>query len=287
MDEKLLIVLAGPTASGKTTQAIKLACQLKAEIISADSRQIYKEMHIGTAVPSKDELAAVPHHFIQSHSIHSYYNASMYELEVMEKLQQLFKKYNQVIITGGSGMYIDAVCNGIDDLPTIDTDVRQMLLEQFKNQGIVHLQKLLKEFDPIFYQTVDINNHSRLLKALEVYYMTGKPYSSFLTREKKCRPFTIQKKAILWEREDLYQRINQRVDMMMENGLLEEARSLYQFKDCVALKTVGYRELFDYFEGKTNLDQAISLIKQNTRHYAKRQMTWFMKDKSYEWVSGE
>jgi len=283
MANKTLIVITGPTASGKTEAAIRAAKKLDTEIISADSRQIYKEMKIGTAVPSPAELAAVPHHFIGELSIHDYYNASMFEQAVLQRLKNLFEKHNTVIMAGGSGLYINAVCHGIDDLPTIDHDLRKSLIAEHEKHGIEYLRRKLKSLDPAYYNKVDLNNAKRLLKAIEISLMTGKPYSQQLTQPRRERPFNIIKTGLLTEREELYQRINIRVDQMIENGLLEEARELHPYKDNNALNTVGYRELFSYFEGDIPMTEAIRLIKRNTRRYARRQMTWFKKDQDIKW----
>lgn len=282
---KTLIVICGPTGVGKTDLAIDVAQELKTEIISADSRQIYKEMTIGTAVPGHEQLKMAPHHFIQNKTIHEYYNASNYEFEVIALLGKLFKKYNQVILVGGSGLYIDAVCYGIDDLPTIDAEIRENLINRFDNEGIESLRKELKVIDPEYYNKVDLKNPKRILKALEVYLMTGKPYSSFLKMQKKTRNFSILKIGLNMDRNKLYSRINERVDKMFIEGLEAEAKNLYQYKNNIALKTVGYRELFEYFENKTDLKTTIDLIKRNTRHYARKQITWFNKYKDLTWFS--
>lgn len=280
---KILITLVGPTASGKTELGIKLAEKLKTEIISADSRQIYKELQIGTAPPTTEQLERVAHHFIGNKSIYNYFNASMFELEVLSLLPTLFAQFDNVLMVGGSGMYIDAVCSGIDDIPTVDPVIRAKLQEQYKKEGIESLRIQLKILDPEYYNMVDLRNPNRILKGLEISIMTGKPYSSFLTRTKKTRDFSIVKIGINRDRDNLYKRINQRVDQMMDQGFLEEARNLYSNRELNALNTVGYKELFSYLDGKITLDTAIELIKRNTRRFAKRQITWFQRDSEITW----
>jgi tRNA dimethylallyltransferase len=283
LKKKTLIVLTGPTAIGKTSIAIELALKLKTEIISCDSRQIYRELNIGVAKPSEHDLSIVKHHFIGTQSIFDYYNASMFEFAVLDLLDELFKKNDAVIMSGGSGLYIDAVCKGIDDLPTIDHEVRKNILDRYANEGIEPLRQELLKIDPQFCQTADIINPKRIFKALEVFYMTGKPYSFFLTRSVKERNFNIVKIALNRDRQELYDIIDKRVDKMIEAGLENEARQLYPNKSLNALNTVGYKELFDYFDGKHSLEFAIELIKRNSRRYAKRQLTWFNRDKDYQW----
>ena len=278
-----LIVLLGPTATGKTKMAIELARYFDTEIISADSRQFYREMKIGTAAPTDRELSTVKHHFIGSLSIKDYYNASMFEEEVLRLLPDLFAKNHLVLMAGGSGLYIDAVCTGIDELPTIDPEIRKEFQQLYQAEGIEGLRRSLKMVDPGSYERIDLRNPNRILKALEVSRMTGKPYSTFLTSGKKERPFEILKIGLNLPREELYNRINQRVDKMVHNGLVEEARDLYKYKELNALNTVGYKELFSHFEGEISLDKAIELIKRNTRRFAKRQLTWFQRDKNIQW----
>ncbi len=280
---KELIVIAGPTAVGKTALSIAIAKNLNTEIISADSRQIFKELKIGTAVPSPDELAEVKHHFIQSISIHDYYNASKYEDDVNLLLDELFLKYDRVILSGGSGLYIDAVCKGIDNLPAIDPIVRAKIQQQFDNDGIESLLEDLLKLDPDSFNKIDLDNPKRVQKALEISVITGKPYSSFLTSPEKKRSYTIKKIALDMQREELYNRINSRVLKMMENGLLEEAGELYPLRKINALNTVGYKELFEFFDKKTNLDDAVNKIQSNTRKYARKQLTWFRKDDKTKW----
>ncbi|MBE9467265.1 MAG: tRNA (adenosine(37)-N6)-dimethylallyltransferase MiaA [Bacteroidetes bacterium] len=282
---KNLIVILGPTGIGKTDLSIDIAKELNTCIISSDSRQIYKELKIGTAVPSDEQLKKVKHYFIANKSICDYYNASQFEFEVIDLLNELFKTSNNVLMVGGSGMYIDAVCNGIDDLPTIDDEVRRNLASRLHNEGIDSLRTELHKIDPDYYLTADVKNPKRILKALEVFIMTGKPYSSFLTKNKKKRDFNIIKIGLNIDRQKLYERINLRVDIMIENGLEDEAREFYKDKNLNALNTVGYKELFEYFDNKITLDKAIELIKRNSRHYAKRQLSWFNRDKSIKWFN--
>ena len=283
MQKKSLIVIAGPTAVGKSHIAVELAKHLETEIISCDSRQIYKELSIGTAVPDFSELAGIRHHFLQNKSIHRYYNASMFENEVLELLDDLFTTKNVVIMAGGSGMYIDAVCKGIDDLPSVDDEIRNQLQNQYQNEGIESLRTMLKKLDPDYYKTVDLKNTKRILKALEVSLMTGKAYSSFLTNLKKERSFEMIKTGLNIQREVLYERINTRVDRMIQQGLVDEAKRYFEFRNLNALNTVGYKEIFMYLEGSLTLDEAIDLIKRNTRKYARRQLTWFRKYNDIKW----
>jgi len=278
-----LIVLVGPTAIGKTQLCLDIAQRLDTEIVSADSRQIFKEMKTGTAAPAPKQLRRVVHHFVGSHSIFEYYTAGMFEMEALERLQEIFRRKKQVLMTGGSGLYISAVCHGIDALPKVDPDVRKNLLNQYEQEGLQGMRQRLKMLDPKSYEQIDLMNPKRILKALEITLTTGKPYSAFLTRQKKHRPFRILKIGLNRQREELYRRINQRVDQMLEEGLLEEARQLYPYKHLNALNTVGYKELFSYFHGDISLQEATRLIKRNTRRYAKRQLTWFSKDPEIQW----
>ena len=281
---KHLIIITGPTASGKTDLAVNLAEHFSTEIVSADSRQIFKEMRIGTAVPDDEVLQRVPHHFIQTRSVRDYYNAFMYETEVIDLLDRnLFAKYDTVVMCGGSMMYVDAVCNGIDLIPDPDMEVRDNLWQRFENEGIEPLRQQLLQLDPEYYKICDLNNHKRIIKALEVSIQTGKPYSSFRTGNKKQRDFQIVKIGLNLPREILHNRINQRVDKMIGEGLVEEARSLYPLRSLNSLNTVGYREMFDYFDNKTDLDTAVELIKRNTRRYARKQISWFNGDKDLTW----
>lgn len=284
---KELIVISGPTAVGKTSLAINLANEINTEIISADSRQFYKELNIGVARPSQKELNSIKHHFIGHISIQDNYNAGEYEAEAIEKINSLFQKYDKLVITGGSGMYIDAITKGMDNLPNVDKSIREELNELFKDNGITPLQEELMEKDIEYYNIVDKQNHIRLIRALEIIRQTGKTFTSFRTNPKKKRDFKIKKFVLIRDREELIQRINQRVDIMVEEGLIEEARELYPFRDLNALNTVGYKELFKYFDSKISLEEAIEEIKINTRKYAKRQVTWFRKDKDYTWLSAD
>lgn len=285
--ENTLLILLGPTGVGKTDMSIDLGQITGAEIISADSRQFYREMRIGTAVPSDEQLKKVRHHFIQFLSVDQYYSASIYERDVLQLLPELFSKNRIVIMTGGSGMYIDAVCKGIDDIPDVDQAVRDKYNRMYAENGIVELRVALKILDPVHYSKVDLRNHKRIIRALEICESTGKPYSSFLNKEKAKRDFRIRTIGLNRPREELYRRINLRVDTMIGNGLEEEARLLYLKRHLNALNTVGYREFFDYFEGLTTKSKAIDLIKRNTRHYAKRQLTWWSKDESIKWFDAE
>ena len=279
----VLIVISGPTAVGKTDTGIKLAKVLNSEIISADSRQFYKELQIGTAVPLHEEMQGIKHHFIGNLSIHDYYNVSKFEIEVLELLKQLFKKNEYAILLGGSGFYINAVCKGIDELPDADESVRDKLNFEFSKNGIEYLQNKLKRLDPEFYTIVDKSNHKRLMRAIEVCVTTGKTYSSLRVNKITLRDFDIIKIGLNRDRPELFDRINNRVDIMINKGLVEEARSLFPFRKLNALNTVGYKELFEYFENKVSLEQTITNIKTNTRRYAKRQLTWFKKDESIKW----
>ncbi len=284
MTGKTLVVIGGPTAVGKTAIAITLAKQFNTEIISADSRQFYREMNIGTAKPSLEELQAVKHHFINNLSIHDYYNAFMFEQEVLQFLEKYFLSHDLAFMVGGSGLYIEAVCNGLDDLPTIQSEIRTKLLQKYKENGIERIRFELKQIDPDYYLQVDLKNPKRILHALEIFYQTGKKYSQLRQEQKRIRPFNIIKIVLNQEREILYEQINKRVDIMIENGLFEEAKSLFPYKQLLPLQTVGYRELFDFFESKFDEEEAIRLIKRNTRHYARRQISWFKRDSENQWV---
>jgi len=278
MSNKRLIVIIGPTAAGKTDYAISTALRLGSPVISCDSRQIYKELQIGTAPPSPDQLAMVRHYFIFSHSIHDYYTAGKYEVEALALLDELFQNHDDLVMVGGSGLYVDAVCKGIDDFPPADEELRNNLMIRLKNEGIGSLRAELRLLDKESYDTIDLANPQRVVRALEVTLMTGRKFSSFKNYTEKRRNFIIEKILIDRPREELYERINHRVDIMMEAGLLDEVKGLYQFRDRPALKTVGYSELFEYLDGKCSLDEAVELIKRNTRRYAKRQMTWWRRD---------
>ena len=283
---KKLLVIYGPTAVGKTSLAIQLALQYKTEIISADSRQFFKEMKIGTAVPEQEELDAVNHHFIQHKSVHDNYNVGLFEKEAISKIEQLFKYHNTLIMVGGSGLYIDAVCKGLDTFPDIDETLRTKLRQKFEVYGIQWLQDEVKKIDPTFYASSDVNNHQRLLRCLEVCKQSGQIFSSFKNKKNKTRTFEVEYISIKMDREKLYQRINDRVDLMMEKGLLQEVESLIKFQDLNALKTVGYSELFQYLNNDISLERAIELIKQNSRRYAKRQMTW-LKRYPINWMKNQ
>ena len=285
MNTNRLLVIYGPTAIGKTRLAIKLALQHNTEIISADSRQFFKEMNIGTAVPEKEELDAVKHHFIQHKSILDNYNVGLFEKEAIAKIEELFKCYNTLIMVGGSGLYIDAVCKGLDTFPEIDKTLRYELRQKFEELGLQWLQKEVKKVDPIFYESADVHNHQRLLRCLEVCLQSGQKFSSLKNKQNKTRPFDVEYISIKMDREKLYQRINYRVDVMMEKGLLKEVENLIKYQKLNALKTVGYTELFQYFNNEITLDKAIELIKQNSRRYAKRQLTW-SKRYPIKWIDG-
>jgi tRNA dimethylallyltransferase len=278
-----LITIVGPTAIGKTALSIHLAKAFNADIISCDSRQFYKEMTLGTAVPNADELAAATHHFIQNRSIFEDYNVGTFERDVLSKLNELFLKNPVQIMVGGSGLYVDAVLNGLDYFPEVDANIRKQLTAQLENEGIATLQKKLKELDLETYNTIAIENPHRLMRALEICIGSGIPYSTFKNKPKAPRLFNSIKIGLTADREIIYDRINQRVDKMIDNGLLEEANKLYINKNLNALQTVGYRELFSYFDGTFTKDFAISEIKKNTRRFAKRQITWFKKDPETLW----
>ncbi len=278
-----LIVIAGPTASGKTAAAIEMAKRLDTVILSADSRQFYKEMRIGTAVPSPQELREVKHYFIQHISILNDYDVADYERDAIKLLDRLFKEHDHVVMAGGSGLFIDAVCKGIDPMPDVSEAVRQKVNELYHTGGLEALQAEVRQLDPEYWALVDQKNPRRLQRALEICYQTGQTFSSFRNRKPKERPFNIVKYALLRDKTELYNRINHRVEVMLSEGLVDEARNLYPYRSRNALNTVGYKELFDYFDGKCNLMEAVEQIKLNTRHYAKRQMTWFRKDGSYLW----
>ena len=277
------MVITGPTAVGKTSVSIETALHYATEIVSCDSRQMYREMRIGTAVPDAEQLASVPHHFIGNLSVTDYYNISKFEVEALTLLDRLFKKHRVVILTGGSGLYLDALCHGIDDFPAVDSSVREQVEELFCQEGIEGLREHLRELDPTQFGQMDNRNKQRLMKALEVCLQTGMPYSSFLSKTRKARTFDVIRIGLETDRKELYQTINHRVDLMIRDGLLAEAEALYPHRRLNALKTVGYREIFDFMDGKTSLEEAIELIKRNTRHYAKRQLTWFRRSPQMKW----
>ena len=276
--DKTLIVITGPTGIGKTDTAINVARHLGTEIISADSRQIYQGIPIGTACPTAEELAAVKHHFINILNLDEYYSAAQYESDVLELLPKLFERHDCVVMCGGSMMYVDAVCNGIDDIPTVSDDVRNEAYSILETEGLEEVARRVKEVDPEYYEIADKQNAKRLVHALEIYMQSGKPFSSFRTGAKKERPFRILKYSLEMPREELFARINSRVDKMMEQGLEEEARSVYHLRHLNSLNTVGYKEMFAYFDGTMDFITARERIKKNTRVYAKKQMTWYAKD---------
>jgi tRNA dimethylallyltransferase len=284
LSENTLIIILGPTASGKTDLAIKAAKWLDTEIISADSRQFYRELMIGTAKPSPVQLSEVKHHLIGHISIKDKYNISRFEQDAIRLLNVLFLKHDTVIMCGGSGLYIDAICYGIDDQPENDPAIRHLLKEEYKSQGIHYLQTEILRLDPDYHRQVDLSNPNRLMRALEVCLITGKPYSSYRKGHRKQRDFNIVKFGIDLPREELVKRINERTDNMMSRGLLEEAKEFYPFRHLNALNTVGYKELFEFIDEKCSLEEAVEKIKINTRRYAKRQMTWFRKDPGIKWI---
>lgn len=284
MSDKYLIVIAGPTASGKTATAIEVARHFDTEIVSADSRQFYREMSIGTAAPTPEELAQVSHHLIHNKSIFDSYNVADYEKEALSHLNEIFKSKKYAVLTGGSGLFIDAVCNGIDAIPDIDPAIRTEIETKLKEHGITSLQEELKQVDPEYFSIVDKDNPRRLQRAIEVYRQTGRTFTSYRTGNKAVRDFKVIKTALLWERQELCRRIDIRVDKMMEEGLLAEAAKLYEINPKPqSLNTVGYVELFDFFAGRCTLDEAVNAIKIHTRQYAKRQMTWLRKNNDYQW----
>ena len=280
---KTLIVITGPTAVGKTALCLDIAQHFGIPIINADSRQIYKELKIGTASPTSEQLQLVPHYFVGSLSLTDYYSASLFEQQVLEILSRQFCSHDFALMAGGSMMYIDAVCDGIDDIPTVDDVTRETLKRRLAEEGLEALVEQLKELDPEYYEIVDRQNPRRVVHGLEICLMTGKTYTSFRKREKKERPFRIVKIGLNRPREELYDRINQRVDQMMQQGLLDEAKALYPMRQMNALNTVGYKELFDYLDGRWPLEEAVERIKGNTRRYARKQLTWYKKDPQIRW----
>ena len=283
MKNKHLISIVGTTAIGKTALSIQLAHYFSAPIISSDSRQFFKEMEIGTAVPSEGELNAATHYFIQNRSIHDDYNVGQFERDALKQLEELFVDNDIVIMVGGSGLYVDAILNGLDYFPDVNPDIRKQLNSELADKGLVSLQEKLKELDLDSYKSISIDNPHRIMRALEICIGTGKPYSYFKNKPKAPRNFTPIKIGLNADRNLMYERINIRVDIMLENGLLDEVKSLYQYKELNALQTVGYRELFSYLDGDFDLEFAVSEIKKNTRRFAKRQVTWFKKDKEIKW----
>ena len=280
---KTLIVITGPTAVGKTDLCMEIAGRFDIPIINADSRQLFRELRIGTASPTPEQLAKVRHYFVGTLNIGDYYSASMYEQDVMTLLGQLFKTSDYALLSGGSMMYIDAVCNGIDDIPTVDEKTRTLMKRRLAEEGLEKLVEELRRIDPEHYEVVDRQNPRRVVHALEICHMTGQTYTSFRKAEKKQRPFEIIKIGLNREREELYNRINRRVDSMMEQGLLKEAEEMLPYRQANALNTVGYKELFSYFDGIWELDEAIERIKGNTRRYARKQLTWFKRDQQMKW----
>ncbi len=279
--DSTLVVITGPTAVGKTALTIELARHYHTPVINADSRQIYRELRIGTAAPSEEQLQQAKHYFVGNKSIHDYYNASMYEQDVLKVLKKEPSETN--ILSGGSMMYIDAVCNGIDDIPTVRDDIREEMKRRYEEEGLEALCEDLRRLDPEHYAIVDRQNYRRVIHALEICYQTGRTYTSFRTQSKKERPFRIVKIGLNRDRDELYNRINARVDTMMEQGLLHEAESLYDQRQLNALNTVGYKEMFDYMDGRWSLDEAVERMKGNTRRYARKQLTWFKRDEEIRW----
>ena len=282
-----LVILLGPTGVGKTELSLRVAEHFGSPIISSDSRQLYKDLPIGTAAPTVEQMARVRHYMVGTLSLTDYYSASSFEEDVMSLLRELHQTHPTVVMTGGSMMYIDAVCNGIDELPTVSDEVRKLMIERYKNEGLESLCNELKRLDPIHYEQVDLKNHKRVIHALEICYMTGKPYSELRTHSNKQRPFRILKIGLTRDREELYERINRRVEQMISEGLESEARSVYPHREFNSLNTVGYKEMFAYISGEWSLEKAIEKIKRNTRVYSRKQMTWFKRDPQITWFSPE
>lgn len=281
--QNTLIVVVGPTGIGKTKVAIELANYFNTDIISADSRQVFKEISIGTAAPTSEELAQAKHHLIAHKSLEDYYSSWEFEQDVLVLSNNLFPSSNPLIMVGGSMMYVDAVCKGIDDIPTIDPTLRNEVMAQFNEVGLEGMRRQLKQLDPVYYEQIDLKNSKRVIHAVEICLMAGQPYSALRTNSIKERPFRIVKVGLDIPRDLLYTRINQRVDKMVESGLVEEVKSVFHLRHLNSLNTVGYKEIIQYLEGEISLDEAIELIKRNTRRYAKRQLTWFRKDQSTQW----
>ncbi|WP_186756304.1 tRNA (adenosine(37)-N6)-dimethylallyltransferase MiaA [Echinicola salinicaeni] len=286
-NDKYLLVIVGPTAVGKTNLCINLAKKIDTEIVSSDSRQFYREMELGTAKPSEDELREVKHHFVNNLSIFDDYDVRKFEKEALELMENLFKSHDILIMTGGSGLFVNAICEGFDDIPDIDPSIRASLNDLYQKEGIVAIQEKLKELDPEYYAAVDLKNPQRLIRGCEVSLGTGKPFSSYRLKKKVNRPFKIIKVGLEREREELYDRINYRMDLMIEAGLFEEAEKLFPYRELNALQTVGYSEIFNYLEGEYGKEEAIRLLKRNSRRYAKRQLTWFRRDNEIRWFSPE
>ena len=284
---KKLIVILGPTGVGKTSLCLHIAKEYNVPVINADSRQMFKELPIGTAAPTIKEQEQAKHYFVGNLTVDKYYNASMFENDVLSLLDIVFKQQDMALMSGGSRMYIDAVCNGIDDIPTVDTQIRQRLKERYEQEGLESIIQELRQLDPEYYNIVDKKNHKRVIHALEICLSTGKAYSSFRHNVRKTRPFQIIKIGLTRNREELYSRIDQRVDEMISNGLLKEAANMYPQRNLNALNTVGYKELFDYIDGKTDLQEAIFKIKSNTHKYCRKQLTWFKRDPEIKWFTPE
>lgn len=282
---KTLFVIVGPTGVGKTSLCLKVAEHLNTVIINADSRQVFKEIPVGTAAPTKDERKSIRHFFVGNLHINEYYNASKYEQDVLKLLNILFKYKDNVIMSGGSMMYVDAVCKGIDDIPSVDDNIRKTLQERFDKEGLSGISKELALLDPDYYAIVDKNNHKRIIHALEICLSTGKPYSSFRKNTTKERPFRIIKIGLNMDRQRLYERIDLRVEQMIHDGLIQEAQNVYEYKNLNALNTVGYKETFEYLDGLCTLDNAIFRIKSNTHKYCRKQLTWFRRDPNIHWFS--
>ncbi|MDO4164637.1 MAG: tRNA (adenosine(37)-N6)-dimethylallyltransferase MiaA [Bacteroides sp.] len=282
-----LLVLIGPTGVGKTELSLRLAETMHTCIVSADSRQLYADLKIGTAAPTPEQLQRVKHYFVGTLQLTDYYSAAQYEAEVLKLLETLFTEQNTVVLTGGSMMYVDAVCKGIDDIPTVDEETRRQMLQKYETEGLERLCAELKLLDPAYYRIVDLKNPKRVIHALEICYMTGKTYTSFRTQQQKERPFRIVKVGLTRDREELYDRINRRVDQMIEDGLVEEARRVYPYRTLNSLNTVGYKEMFKYLDGEWTLPFAIEKIKQNSRIYSRKQMTWFKRDAEIQWFHPE
>ncbi len=284
---KTLIVLVGPTGVGKTKLSLTLAKRYGTPIINADSRQLFREIPVGTAAPTPEERSEIKHYFVGNLSLQNYYNASMFECDVINLLDKLYSKNDLALMSGGSMMYIDAVCNGIDDIPSVDTNIREQLKNKYENEGLDGIIKELERLDPDYFNIVDRKNHKRVIHAVEICYSTGKTYTSFRKRKKKDRPFNIIKIGLLRERNELYDRIDRRVDEMLKCGLLDEVKTVYPFRRLNSLNTVGYKELFDYLDGKCSLEDAVFKIKCNTHKYCRKQLTWFKRDSSIHWFSPE
>lgn len=278
-----LIVLIGPTGVGKTELSLRMAEHFHTHIISSDSRQLYADLKIGTAAPTAEQLQRVPHHFVGTLQLTDYYSAAQYESEVLAVLDDLFQQHKMVLLTGGSMMYVDAICKGIDDIPTVDAETRALMLQRYQEEGLERMCAELKLVDPEYYKIVDLKNPKRVIHALEICYMTGKTYTSFRTQQKKARPFRIVKIGLTRDRAELYERINRRVDLMIEEGLVEEAKAVYPYRHLNSLNTVGYKEIFKYLDGEWELPFAIEKIKQNSRIYSRKQMTWFKRDQEIQW----